>query len=167
MIAQIVGQTFVDLNNFVLGLGSTVPLDSPANRAVWRRDRRMAIYHNKGGVNVDAVASGASLKSYIASAKADISVLKTADAMVFFARKIGKKLLALLLKPEDNLNTSLSLGDLGMDFLVGIELRSWWKQAFGFDISVLEMLGMGTLEALGQYAAEGLMQAAIAEREDS
>lgn len=158
---------FVDLNNFVLGLGSTVPLDSPANRAVWRRDRRMAIYHNKGGVNVDAVASGASLKSYIASAKADLSFLKSADAMVFFAREIGKKLLALLLKPEDNLNTSLSLADLGMDSLVGIELRSWWKQAFGFDISVLEMLGMGTLEALGQYAAEGLMQAALAERGDS
>lgn len=161
------GSRFVDLNNFVLGLGSTVPLNSPANRAVWRRDRRMAIYHNKAGVNVDAVASGASLKSYIASAKADISILKTADATAFFASEIGKRLLALLLKPEDSLNISLSLGDLGMDSLVGVELRSWWKQAFGFDISVLEMLGMGTLEALGQYAAKGLMQAAIAERGDT
>lgn len=28
---------------------------------------------------------------------------------------------------------------------------------FGFDISVLEMLGMGTLEALGKHAAEGLL----------
>lgn len=43
----------------------------------------MAIYHNKAGVNFDAVASGASQKSYVASAKADISILKTADATAF------------------------------------------------------------------------------------
>ena len=155
---------FVDRNNFVLGLGSTVPLNSPANRAIWRKDRRMAIYHNTAGGNVDTAASSASLKSYIASVKADTSILKTADAAAFFASEIGKSLFALLLKPEEDLNTSLSLVDLGMDSLVGIELRTWWKQAFGFDISVLEMLGMGTLEALGQHAAEGLMQAALAER---
>lgn len=155
---------FVEHNNFVLGLSSTVPLESPANRAIWRKDRRMAIYHNIAGGNVDTAASSASLKSYIASAKADISILKTADATAFFASEIGKRLFALLLKPEEDLNTSLSLVDLGMDSLVGIELRTWWKQAFGFDISVLEMLGMGTLEALGQHATEGLMQAALAER---
>lgn len=155
---------FVDRNNFVLGLGSTVPLNSPTNRAIWRRDRRMAIYHNTAGDNFDTATSSASLKSYIASAKVDNSILKTADATAFFANEIGKRLFALLLKSEEGLNISLSLADLGMDSLVGIELRSWWKQAFGFDISVLEMLGMGTLEALGQHAAERLMQAALAER---
>lgn len=155
---------FVDRNSFVLGLGSTVPLNSPASRAVWRKDRRMAIYHNTAGGKVDTASSSASLKSYIASAKANISILKTADAAAFFASEIGKSLFALLLKPEEDLDTSLSLVDLGMDSLVGIELRTWWKQAFGFNISVLEILGMGSLEALGQYAAEGLKQAALAER---
>lgn len=155
---------FVDPNNFVLGLGSMVPLDSPANRVVWKRDRRMAIYHNTAGGNVDTAISSASLKAYIASAKGDISTLKSAEAAAFFAGEIGKRLFALLLKPEEDLNTSLSLVDLGMDSLVGIELRAWWKQAFGFDISVLEMLGMGTLEALAQHAAEGLLQIALAER---
>lgn len=154
---------FVDRNSFVLGLGSTVPLNSSLNRAIWRKDRRMAIYHNTASVNVDTVASSASLKSYIADAKADLSVLKTTEATAFFATEIGKTLFSLLLKPEEDLNTSLSLVDLGMDSLVGIELRTWWKQTFGFDISVLEMLGMGTLEALGQHAAEGLMKTALAE----
>ena len=148
---------FIDRNNFVLGLGSAVPLNSPANRAIWRQDRRMAVYHNTAYGNGDAAASNTSLKSYIASAKADISILKTADAGAFFADEIGKKLFSLLLKPEEDLNTSLSLIDLGMDSLVAIELRAWWKQALGFDISILEMRGMGTLEALGQHAAEGLI----------
>lgn len=57
------------------------------------------------------------------------------------------------MKPEQDLNESLSLVDLG------IELCAWWKQVFGFKISVLEMLGKGTLEALGEYAAEGLVHA--------
>lgn len=39
---------------------------------------------------------------------------------------------------------------------MAIELRGWWKQALKFDISTLEMLGAGSLEALGQHAAEGL-----------
>ena len=97
--------------------------------------------------------------------KADISILKEPDAAAFFAVEIGKRLFALLLKPEEDLNTSLSLVDLGMDSLVGIELRAWWKQAFEFDISVLEILGMGNLEALGQHAVEGLVQAVSAEHE--
>ena len=154
---------FVDRNTFVLGLGSTIPLNSPANRSVWRRDRRMAIYHNTAGGNIETTATSASLKSYIASAKADISILKTPDTTAFFASEIGKRMFALLLKPEEDLNTSLSLVDLGMDSLVGIELRSWWKQVFGFDVSVLEILGLGTLEALGQHAAEGLTQTLLAE----
>lgn len=155
---------FVDSNSFVLGLGSTIPLNSPANRAIWRQDRRMAVYHNAACDNVeDNVASSASLKSYIVSAKADVSILKSGEATAFFASEIGKKLFSLLLKPEEDLDTSLSLADLGMDSLVGIELRDWWKQTFSFDVSVLEMLGKGTLEALGQHAADRLMQAASAE----
>jgi hypothetical protein len=43
---------------------------------------------------------------------------------------------------------NVGLGDLGMDSLVAIEMRSWWKTTFGFDISVLELLGMGSLQAL-------------------
>ena len=158
------GSRFVDRNSFAIGLGSTVPLDNPANRAVWRKDRRMATYHNTSGSNVDVATSSASLKTYIASAKANTSILRGAEATNFFASEIGKRLFTLLMKPEEDLDTSLSLVSLGMDSLVGIELRSWWKQSFGFDIGVLEMLGMGTLEALGRHAADGLMQVILAER---
>jgi hypothetical protein len=45
-----------------------------------------------------------------------------------------------------------------MDSLVGVEMRSWWRQAFGFDISVLELLGMGNLDGLGKHAAEGFLK---------
>jgi acyl carrier protein len=134
--------TFFDPNVFVLGLESTIPLSSPANRAVWKKDRRMAIYHNDSGFAVDTAASSDQLKSYIANARADPAILKTPRAASYFAQEIGKRLFGLLLRDDRDLNTSLALADLGLDSLVAIELRAWWKQAFGFDISVLEMLGM-------------------------
>jgi hypothetical protein len=43
-----------------------------------------------------------------------------------------------------------------MDSLVSVEMRSWWRQAFGFDITMLELLRMENLDALGRHAAEGI-----------
>ena len=151
---------FADKNNFVLGLESAIPLDNPACRAIWKRDRRMAIYHNAGsGESADPATAATTIQWYITNARADPSVLKTPEAPAFFATEIGKSLFGLLLKPDDDLNTSLSLIDLGMDSLVAIELRTWWRQVFRFDISVMELRSMGTLDALGQHAAEGLLAA--------
>ena len=46
-----------------------------------------------------------------------------------------------------------------MDSFVAIKIRSWLKQTFGFEVKVLEMMGMRTHEALlGQHAAEGLQK---------
>ncbi|RYO74620.1 hypothetical protein DL764_010773 [Monosporascus ibericus] len=106
---------FADANTFVLGLGSTVPLSSPDNRAIWRRDRRMAVYHNAASGTAGATASNEALKAFLISAKADPSVLKTAEAANLLAVEIGKKLFDLLLKQHEELNTSWPLVDLGLD----------------------------------------------------
>jgi aryl carrier-like protein len=159
---------FADSNSLVLGLGLTgIPLTSPNNRAIWRRDRRMAAYHDaSSGSSTEATASSnEALKTYLTAAKADPSILKTAEASNLFAIEIGKKLFDLLLRPQEDLNTSSPLVDLGLDSLVALELRAWWKQVFFFDISVLEMLGMGSLDALGQHAAENLLRIATEESE--
>ncbi|KAL9128468.1 MAG: hypothetical protein Q9217_002872 [Psora testacea] len=86
---------FLDRDNFVLGLVSTIPLNSPTSLALWKYDRRMAIYHNMAGDGVDSSASNNSLKAYIASAKADNPMLKSLDAAAFCASEIGKRLFSL------------------------------------------------------------------------
>jgi acyl carrier protein len=155
---------FASPNTFILGMQTTVPLSSPKSRAVFRSDPRMAFYHNLGSTATDTApdttaSSDAVLKTFIAQAKADAAILSTPDAAALLSHEIGKKVLGLLVKGDgDDVDTSLSLADLGIDSLLAIDMRMWWKQVFGFDISVLEMLGMGTLEQLGKFAASGLLK---------
>lgn len=157
------GLPFEHQPSFVLGLGSQLPLQHPENRAIWRRDRRMGAYHNMDSADAmagAATASNEALKQFVNGSAADPARLKTTESANFLAVEIGKKLFDLLLKPHEELDTSRALVDLGLDSLVAIELRAWWKQVFHFDISVLEMLGMGSLGALGLHAADGLYKIA-------
>ncbi|KJX98264.1 Beta-ketoacyl synthase like protein [Zymoseptoria brevis] len=152
------GSTYCHPTAFVLGLGSSIPLTASSNRAVWKPDRRMAAYHNLAADNAAAGPSAETLKSHLALAKSDPSLLKSPETASLFAEEIGRKLFDMLLRPYDELNTASPLTDLGLDSLVALELRAWWKQVFGVDITVLEMLGMGSLNALGQHAAESLLK---------
>lgn len=152
-------RAFEDRNTFVLGLGTKIPLSSPDSRAFWRKDRRMAVYHNSSkAARDDGGSNNDNLKAFLARARSDAALLREPGAATLLAREIGRKLFSFLLKAEEDLNTSVPLSQLGMDSLVGVEMRSWWRQAFGFDITVLELLGSGNLDALGSHAAEGLLK---------
>ncbi|KAF4462221.1 polyketide synthase [Fusarium albosuccineum] len=146
-------------SNFCLGFRSNISLGAALNRSLWKKDIRMAVFHNTGNT---ASASGAvtndELRTFIEKAKKDSSILSQSESAHFLAVEIGKKVFSFLVKPEEDLQTSCSLSDLGMDSLVAIEVRQWWKMVFQFDISVLEMMSMSTLDALGEHAAKGMLQ---------
>ncbi|WQF80921.1 Putative Acyl transferase domain superfamily, phosphopantetheine binding ACP domain, thiolase [Colletotrichum destructivum] len=149
--------------SFVLGLASTTPLTSASNRSLWKKDMRMAVYRNitaneagSGGVS----SSSEALKTWLGLARGgDEELLKDPEAVGFLAHEIGKKLFTLVLRPEEEIQTSVALADLGMDSLVAIEMRTWWRVTFGSNISMLELLGMGNLEALAAHAIEGMLKA--------
>lgn len=46
---------------------------------------------------------------------------------------------------------------MGMDLLVVIEMPNWWRTTFNFDINVLEIMGVSTLDAQGKHAAKELL----------
>ncbi|PMB71845.1 Lovastatin nonaketide synthase mokA [Beauveria bassiana] len=157
-------RAFVDAAAFAIGLGSTTPLSSLDSRALWGRDVRMAMYRNRkdadggGGGGGQGGSRNDSLRTFLSSARSDKAVLEAPEAATLLAQEIGIKVLSMLGKPVDSLRTDLSLSDIGMDSLVGIEMRKWWKGTFGFEISLLEMLGMGTLELLGKHVITNLMK---------
>nr|APX44011.1 polyketide synthase [Pestalotiopsis microspora] len=148
-----------DMSSFVLGLRSTLPLKSAENRCVWRWDPRMASYHNGTSAGSGGKTASNELGDFLAAARTDAELLKTSAAAQLLATEIGHKVLELLIKPEEDLNLQIGLTSMGLDSLVAIEVRTWWKQAFGLDVTVLELLSVGTLEMLGRHAAKRILEA--------
>ncbi|GKT61721.1 polyketide synthase [Colletotrichum tofieldiae] len=161
---QLAARTFVNDFQLVIGHRSLTSLADPANRVIWKEDRRMGFYFNSDSEKVTITKDSSDqgvLVSFLKSVTADPGLLSSPDSPVFIARQIAAQLFRLLLKPADNeqdIDVSISLQDAGLDSLVAVEMRSWWKGTFGFDISVLEMLGMGSIAALGERAVRGLKE---------
>ncbi|KUI71938.1 Lovastatin diketide synthase LovF [Cytospora mali] len=157
---------YVDPATFVTGLGSAKPLTARDNRLLWRRDPRMAVYRNMAGSGAGgrmddgsaSVSQDALLKRFVSAARADKSVVQSVEAAALLAQAVGGKVLTLLGRngAGEELDLRLSLADLGMDSLVSIEVRRWWKGALGWDVSMADLNGLGSLEMLGKYAAEKL-----------
>ncbi|PTB42734.1 hypothetical protein M441DRAFT_166252 [Trichoderma asperellum CBS 433.97] len=145
-------------DTFLLGLVPTVPLNSPSSSSRLKRDVRMAIYHNiDAGNHLKAGSAPDGLRAFLASVKQDPSVLKTSEAVEILAVEIARKLFSLLLAEDAEIDITQNTADLGLDSLVAVELRAWWKLNLGFDISTLDMLSLGTAEALGKRAVDGLI----------
>ena len=144
--------------HIIMGLKSEVHLEDPSCQASWRRDRRMGMYHNvpKDTSGDSAALNANALKSFLTRAADDADILNDQASMDFLAEEIGYRIFRFMMKPEEDMDISKSLNQIGMDSLMAIELRRWWKQAFGLDISVLEIMGSGTLKELGKVAADGL-----------
>jgi len=98
------------------------------------------------------------LRTLLSTAKKNVSVLESSESVSLLALEIGKKLCSLLLLLDDNLNPSMKTVEMGLDSMVAVEAGAWWKINFGLEMSTLEMVSMGTLEALGKRAAEGLIR---------
>lgn len=149
--------SLVNPNSTLIGIAPVIPLSSSDSSARLRRDVRMSVFRNirsqvKGGASSDR------LRQFLSAAKANPETLNTPQSVTLLAQEIGKKLLGLVLRSvDDEIDVSLPLAQLGLDSMVTVEMRAWWKQMFGLDTSVLEMLSMGTPEKLGKLAAEGLL----------
>lgn len=143
----------------VIGLRSTRPLSDPSNRTIWKRDVRMSLYRNleagnassKGTINED-------LKAFLAAVAREPSMLNEQSNLAFLTHEIGVRLYSFMLKSEDDIDVTQSLSALGVDSLVAIEIRNWWRQSLGLELSVLELMNLGSIEQLGKNAADALQR---------
>ncbi|KAK6954931.1 hypothetical protein Daesc_002560 [Daldinia eschscholtzii] len=154
---------FVNHSELFIGMRSTTPLTDVSNRVPWKRDRRFGVYLNSstGASSSSSAAASSELLSFISSAVGNPAVLSTPDAVDFVAVQISKQLLGLQMKPVESdteIDINRTLQEMEFDSLVAVEMRSWWKSTFGFNISVLEMMGAGSMKALGEKAVEGLKE---------
>ncbi|KAM7206563.1 hypothetical protein V8F20_002689 [Naviculisporaceae sp. PSN 640] len=167
------GNGWQSTGHIIMGLRSSskLPLDDHRNPTNWRRDRRMGFYHNvcppttESTVDNDGLASSdhrSSVKAFIAKLveqykspveQRDLDPDLEKEAAEFLALSTARKVNEFLLRPESgdtSVDMSLSLSQIGLDSLTAIEMRRWFRQAMGLQVSVLEMMSGASLAALGE-----------------
>nr|ALQ32976.1 putative polyketide synthase [Fusarium sp. NRRL 25184] len=142
-----------------MGMRSHLHLDDPKNPTNWRRDRRMGAYHNLAtGDQADTRGESSQLKVFLQSVSEGdaIETLAKEESIDFLSMEIGTKINDFLLKPDAPVDPRLKLSEMGLDSLTAIELRRWFRQVFGLQVSVLEMVGASSLKEVGGIVATRL-----------
>ncbi|KAJ5957961.1 Acyl transferase/acyl hydrolase/lysophospholipase [Penicillium vulpinum] len=147
----------------VMGLKSEADLNDINTRTNWRRDRRMGFYHNSVEKVESDRGSSNELKEFLTNVSNDPGILERHESTIYLATEIGSKIYSFMLKSEEDLDIAVSLKQIGLDSLMAIELRRWWRLALGLQISVLEIMATGSIEALGSLAAKQLRALYFAE----
>lgn len=164
------------VNKLQLGLGfrSTEPLSSPTNRTAWKRDLSVAQYYNiesrfsgdagpvKSGPESSTGKNNEALRNFLQEAALEPSYLTTEEAHTSLARLIQRTLNAFLRRQDDDGGNEENKGDrqlseplsaLGLDSLVAVELRNWFRQTLGAEVSVMQIMEAGSLKILGKEIA--------------
>jgi aryl carrier-like protein len=68
----------------------------------------------------------------------------------FLTQEIGKLVRSFMVQSDDVVDVKMTLSDMGVDSLVSIEIRNWWRTGLGLDISVLEIMSAGSIEDWAQ-----------------
>ncbi|KAI0877791.1 hypothetical protein GGS24DRAFT_487640 [Hypoxylon argillaceum] len=163
---QELNESFVSDSQIALAMRSTIPLSSPQNRNVWRRDARLSLYRT---LEVDAsrdvpatgetAASGendedAEIRRLLAAAEADLSIVTQDFFVAQLARRIGVAFFNFMMKPIEELDINAPFASLGIDSLVAIEVRNWLRLRLAIELSLLEIMRSESILALAKSGAK-------------
>nr|RBQ99445.1 hypothetical protein FVER53263_20062 [Fusarium verticillioides] len=153
--------TWKDNGHIVMGMRSHLHLDDAKNPTNWRRDRRMGAYHNLSiRDQSDTRGERSQLKYFLQSLSEGqgdaVEILAKKESIAFLSIEIGTKVNDFLLRPDGPVDPSLRLSEMGLDSLTAIELRRWFSQVFGLQVSVLEMIGAPSLREVARIVATRL-----------
>ncbi|KAF2676482.1 polyketide synthase [Lentithecium fluviatile CBS 122367] len=150
---------FTNASQLTVGVASYKPLSDPGNRIIWKRDRRFAVYRNMESSAQSGGVAEEGLKALLAQIARDGSGARSSsgeEPVEYLAKEMGKTLYGFMMRDADDMDLDQALATLGLDSLVGIELRNWCRQQLGLEISILEMM-QSTLRGLGKKAVEMLL----------
>ena len=154
-----------------VGFGSMLPLDNPNTSVLWKGDARMAFYDDQKGhawgnhqknQGSSVTGSAAALDDFVLRVSREPAELDSPLSVEFLADQIFRRVQSFLMRDEethssvDNSMYGLSLASLGMDSLMTIEIRNWWRQIFGTSVSLLQLTSAPNFMQLGKLAARQL-----------
>ena len=149
---------YTNPSQVALGVRSNLPLSAPNNRTIWKRDPRMSIYRNleSSSSTASTSSSSESLKQFLRDAAKNAALLDLPESVAYLAKETGTTLFGFMMRSEEELDLEAPLASLGVDSLVSIELRNWFRQKVGAEFTVLEVVNSNSIMHLGQQAADRL-----------
>ncbi|KAI8179922.1 Highly reducing polyketide synthase FUM1 [Colletotrichum sp. SAR 10_66] len=143
-------------SQFVVGLDCTIPIDDPSNRVVWKQDPRMVHYldNSEDAASLQNNSGRPGLADYIVRLQGNPQELDSQATTTHLSKEIAQRVFGFLMREidEGGVDTSLSPSALGVDSLMTIEIRNWWKHTMGVDVSVLQLTSAQSFDQLGQLA---------------
>ena len=159
-------QGLVQKSLLAMGMRATVPVTASSCRIPWRKDRRMLAYRNFEAHELKAspvASSGSSshddLSRFIRESGSNLARLQATETAAYLGTEMGKALFEFIMRPDTEVNVEAPLASIGLDSLVGLELKSWIRRWMGVELSTLEILNCATLQVLG-----GLVQGKLVEK---
>ncbi|PHH89840.1 hypothetical protein CDD83_5136 [Cordyceps sp. RAO-2017] len=150
---------YCNMGQLMVGLRSTKPLSDPGNRTIWKRDVRMSRYHRLEVADERGTGpQGNQLDMLLDSVALNPGVLCNPETLEVITWGIGRMCCQMMMWPKENLDVNMSIVTMGVDSLVSIEIRNWWRRTFGVETSTLKILGAGTIENLGAMALASLKE---------
>jgi len=105
---------------------------------------------------LDTVSRDEEMREFLKDVEENPEVLNKPDTLHRISMEIGRTLFKFLALPEEDLDVGMTLESIGVDSLVSIEIRNWWRRSIGLEVTVLEILNAGTIEGLGRLAISSL-----------
>jgi hypothetical protein len=151
---------YINDSHVVIGLRSKLPLLSPMNRTGWKKSPRLLVYRNIE--NRDEIKSGPAtdggLKEFLSSCGKTPELLEADATADFLAHEIGTTLFNFMMRSDEEPDLTVPLASAGVDSLVSIELRNWFRQKVGVPFTVVEIVGAASIADLGRITAKKLAE---------
>lgn len=130
----------------------------------FNKDQRLMVFKNMEIVKAGGEGSGGAdagneeLKKFLKDCAVNTPMLDDPANHEFLGYQIGKTLFGFMLRGDEEVDLGVPLADLGVDSLVGIELRNWFRHGLGVDVTVLDIMNVGNLLGLGKFTAGKLKE---------
>nr|XP_036575325.1 polyketide synthase [Colletotrichum truncatum]KAF6781878.1 polyketide synthase [Colletotrichum truncatum] len=134
-------------SQFVVGLDCTIPIDDSATRVVWRQDPRMVFYPNDSNSHaMEEKEREPGLSNLISRLQQNPQELDAPATVLRLSAEIAKRVFGFLMREVDGsaIDIGLSPSELGVDSLMTIEIRNWWKHTMGVDLRTAGSFGCVT-----------------------
>lgn len=148
---------FTSMSQLTVGLASLRSASSPLNTTLFSGNVRFSMYTNFAeAMDEKELSPEQGLKELLAQIEADPSLLDREDAVDRASWQMGKTLFEYFDLPEEDLDIKVTLESIGVDSLVSIEIRNWWRRTLGLETTAMEIMNCGTIEGLGKMAVPAL-----------